>query len=73
MADIADDADGIIEQSVLAGLARARSAPSQVIEPRGYCLNCGERSLPDGSPWPASYRWCDDDCRQDWTRATGVR
>lgn len=72
MADIADDADGLIEQAVQAGVARAARAGA-VIEPRGYCLNCGETKLPDGSAWPPAYRWCDGDCKEDWSRATGVR
>lgn len=72
MADIADDADGVIENSVQGAIAAARRA-GPVIAPRGYCLNCGATELPDGSVWPAAYRWCDDDCRVDWSRATGVR
>lgn len=72
MADLADDADGVIEQSMRRAIERAgRAGP--VIEPRGYCLNCGARELPDGSVWPAAHRWCDEDCKTDWTRATGVR
>lgn len=72
MADIADDADGIIEQQILAGRARAANA-RPLIGPQGHCLNCGEEKLPDGSPWPPQNRWCDADCKADWTRATGVR
>lgn len=72
MADFADDADRVIEQAVQDGVARAGRA-GQVIGPRGYCLNCGARELPDGGAWPAAYRWCDADCKTDWTRATGVR
>lgn len=72
MADIADDADGVIEQSRRDAIARAgRAGP--VIAPCGHCLNCGATSLPDGGAWPAAFRWCDDDCRRDWSRATGVR
>lgn len=72
MADLADDADKAIEQSVARGVAlAARAAP--VIAPRGYCLNCGATELPDGSAWPPAYRWCDSDCKDDWSRVTGVR
>jgi hypothetical protein len=72
MADLADDADKLIEQQMADRIAAAgRAGP--VIAPRGYCLNCGARELPDGSPWPEAYRWCDPDCKADWTRATGVR
>lgn len=72
MADLADEADGVISQSVQDAIARAGRA-GLVIEPKGYCLYCGARNLPDGSPWPAAYRWCDEDCKVDWSRVTGVR
>jgi hypothetical protein len=81
MADIADDADGLIEQSVLAGVARAARA-GMVIKPMGYCLFCGSDTMADGTPFPQPDegrpmqllpRWCDDGCRKDWSRVTGVR
>lgn len=72
MADIADDADRTIEQNLQRQLAMAAKA-GPVIAPCGHCLNCGATELPDGSPWPPAYRWCDSDCQTDWTRATGVR
>lgn len=72
MADLADDADKIIEQQMSDRIAAASRA-GPVIEPCGHCLNCGATELPDGSAWPAAYRWCDKDCKTDWSRATGVR
>lgn len=72
MADIADDADRTIQLVVDDAVNRAARA-KPVIEPRGYCLFCGAKELPDGSPWPAVNRWCDADCRADWSRHTGVR
>lgn len=72
MADLADDADRTIEQNLQRQLAMAAGA-GPVIAPRGYCLFCGAKELPDGSAWPSLFRWCDSGCREDWTRHTGVR
>lgn len=62
MADIADDADRIIEQA-LADRIAAASRAQPVIAPCGHCLFCGATELPNGAVWPAAYRWCDTDCR----------
>lgn len=72
MPDLADDADRAIEQVLARGRAAAAAA-GPVFAPCGHCLNCGATALPDGSPWPPAARWCDADCKEDWSRATRVR
>lgn len=38
-----------------------RKPPGRVVEPTGFCLNCGEPLAPD-------VRWCDRDCQADWEK-----
>ena len=54
--DMAQDA---IDGEVTKRIAAARRQES--IPATGFCLNCGE-ALKEG------LRWCDADCRDDWSR-----
>lgn len=60
--DEADAADAQIEQQ----LAAARSARQPSLPYTGHCHYCGE--IADGGR-----RFCDQDCRDDWQRASIAR
>lgn len=63
MADEADFANDPQEQLLALQLqVRQPEGPA----PTGYCLNCGEKLAPGA-------RWCDVDCRNDYTLRTVLR
>lgn len=59
---MSDDADRVQEQMEMMELIQAkhRKAPKLEANPTGSCLNCGMNVK--------SGRWCDIDCRDDWSR-----
>lgn len=58
MADILDQADDAVEMLLRASISTKKKAGPQA---DGTCHNCGEH-IADG------LRWCDTDCRDDWTK-----
>ena len=59
MADIADEADGVIAGAIEQALSDARNAPP--LPATGQCHNCQV-------PLSAPYRFCDGFCREDWQK-----
>lgn len=64
--DIADQAQCIEERlrERQVAAARTRGQPRDAAD--GACRNCG-------APVAAGRRWCDADCRDDWTHRSGGR
>ena len=59
---MSDEADlGNERAERLLGLSLARISTQPEATPTGVCLNCGE-------PVSELMRWCDTDCRNDWSK-----
>lgn len=64
--DMADQAGAVVELSITLAMQRARHAAAQPTSVSEACLNCGERTT-------SGARWCDAECRDDWSRRQGAR
>lgn len=59
MSDLADHAQNLIELALKYSLERYKKPNAPASE--GKCLNCQEPIAPP-------QRWCDADCRNDWSK-----
>lgn len=61
MSDVIDDANDRAERELQRAIRVARCSNGlDIPEPSGHCLNCG-------GPIGPVLRWCDQDCRDDWS------
>ena len=63
--DAADDAQLLADQLDEIKRKHQRN-PTMDADPTGYCLNCGNPDIIKGM------RWCDIDCRSDWSKRQRV-